>query len=196
MNPISTPDPARDLAGDSPDHNGAEPLAEVTFVDRFSRRLAAEELYYRSTNYPLLDRILAGLFLGLGVIAVLRVGLVWWSVIWFPLAASELLGLSAALRLAIGLLIRPAQGLGLARTVTATEKGLSLRWGDSQFDLPWGGCRMLLEDGRTLLLAWGAWRYLAIPKEAFAADQDLDRMRRILLTRIPAATRTSCDPPG
>ena len=172
-----------------PAQDAAAPLIEARFKRSFGDRLAAEELYYSATIYPLLDRVLAGLLLGLGVLAVHAAGLRWWALIWFPLSAAEALGVASAARLALGLLLRAGAGRGQEVRVSASRQGLAQRSQGVELRLPWESCRALLQDQRMLLVVWGSWEYLALPVRAFATDQDLAAFRALVLERAPVSGR-------
>jgi hypothetical protein len=62
---------------------------EVSFESRLSEHLAAERLYYRTTWFWKVDRVVAVLLAIFGVVSVSLVGARWWSLIWFPLAIAE-----------------------------------------------------------------------------------------------------------
>ncbi|THB63688.1 MAG: YcxB family protein [Desulfovibrio sp.] len=162
----------------------APPLAEVTLIQSRSAHLAAEELYYSTTIYPLLDRIAAGLLMGFGILAVLRAGVRWWTVLWFIIAAAEVLGISALARLGLGLMFKRNPGYGLALTVAAYPHGLETRTSDKRTLIPWDTCRSLLEDKKRMLVIHGSWRYVALPKSAFADSSQLERFRRVILDHV------------
>ncbi len=71
----------------------------VTLVNKLEEHQKAQHILYSKGIFFKIDKIVAALLFGFGIYLVASVGLRWWTVVWFPLAAAEWFNLLSPIRL-------------------------------------------------------------------------------------------------
>ena len=84
---------------------------DLTFDPRLADHLAADRLYYKSTLWAKIDRVVAVVLVVLGSLATWAAGPRWWALIWFPLAFAEWFNLLSLRPLQVMYWFRAVSGL-------------------------------------------------------------------------------------
>jgi len=153
---------------------------ELTFDNRLKDHLIAERLYYRSSLFWKLDKIVAVILLLFGIYAVWRIGPRWWTLIWFPLAIVEWFNALSLRPLQIMYWFKHNPKFRDTYHLTLDPTGLHFRTRSMESHLTWDFFSRVLENGRLCLLVYGTRMYSVIPKRAFKSQADVDSFRSLV----------------
>ena len=153
---------------------------ELTFDNQLSDHLAAERLYYKSTLFWKLDRVVAVVLVGVGTYMVWAAGARWWTLIWFPLAVAEWFNALSTRPLQIKYWFKHNPKFRGTYHLTLDRTGLHFRTRSMESHLEWGFFSRVLENGRLCLLVYGTRMYSVIPKRAFKSQAELDSFRSLV----------------
>jgi hypothetical protein len=142
--------------------------------------LAAERLYYASTRWPLVDRIVAAALFVLGAVLVWAVGLRWWSLVWFPLAVLEWLNAWSLRPLQVWFSFKANPKFRERYQLVFSDSCVQFKTGSIDSELSWSFYSNVLEDDSLFLLVYGRHAYTVIPKRAFLDSEELSRFRELL----------------
>src|SRR5262245_53467029 len=143
-----------------------EPIT-IEFANRLSDHLAAQRLYYKSTLGWKMDKAVAVLLTAFGSVLVVRVGVRWWSLIWFPLGLAEWLNLLSIHGLRTRIAFKSNPKFRETYRLTFSDEGVHFKTTSIDSKIAWTHYTGTLEDGTVILLIYGRWMYTVIPKTAF-----------------------------
>jgi hypothetical protein len=162
----------------------AAPPLELTFDNLLSEHLAAERLYYSSTIFWKLDKIVSVLLIGFGVYLTNAAGFVWWSVVWFPLGVLEWFNLLSLRPLQIWFWFKHNPKFAETYRLGIDESGINFRTDTIDSRLAWDHYNSCLENDRLCLLIYGTRMYSVIPKRAFSSPAQLDAFRSLVNRKL------------
>jgi hypothetical protein len=155
----------------------------------------AYRLYYRHSVLWKVDKIVALLLLVFGAVSVSLVGIRWWSVVWFPLAAGDWFNLFSLHRLRIFLQFRRDPKMSETYHLTFSSNGIEFRTESINSRIEWSFYRSVLEDDEVFLLVYGAWMYTVIPRRAFGGASEFEGFRRLVLEKLGDSTEKNSNQP-
>ena len=180
---LRTPAPLKGALGTMDKSPAPLPL-RVTFDNVLADHLAAERLYYRSTVFWKLDKVVGALLIGLGVCFIYFVGLVWWAAIWIPLGVLETFNLLSLRPIQVRLWFKHNPKFRETYNLSIDEPGISFRTATIDSQLKWDNYSRLLENESLYLLIYGSRMYTVIPKRAFHSASELDTFRSLVSSKI------------
>ncbi|HLX62856.1 MAG TPA: YcxB family protein [Planctomycetota bacterium] len=158
----------------------------IEFDNILAEHLAAERLYYKSTLFAKLDKIVAVLLVLFGIIAVWAAGLRWWTVIWFPLAFLEWFNLPSLRQIQVRCWFKSNPKFSETYYVTLDGAGIHFRTRSIDSRVTWDHFTKVLEDERLWLLVYGTRMYSVIPKRVFKSNDERIRFRTLVDENIVA----------
>lgn len=162
---------------------------QVTFDNILADHLAAERLYYRSTVFWKLDKVVGVSLVGLGLCLIYFVGLVWWTAIWIPLGVLEAFNLLSLRPIQVRLWFKHNPKFRETYHLSIDEPGISFRTATIDSHLKWDSYSRLLENESLFLLIYGSRMYTVIPKRAFHTAADLNTFRDLVSGKVVSRPR-------
>ena len=159
---------------------------ELTFENQLADHLAAERLYYRSTLFWKLDKVVAVLLVSIGAYLVWQAGPRWWTVVWFPLALAEWFNLLSVRPLQVIYWFKHNPKFRETYHLTLDRTGIHFRTASIDSRLKWDLFTRVLENGGLCLLVYGSRMYSVIPKRAFKSQEDLSSFQSLVQESIGA----------
>ncbi len=174
------------------------PSLEISFDNILAEHLAAERLYYRSTLFWKLDKIVAVILFCMGVLASYYAGLRWWTVIWFPLAIAEWFNALSLKPLQIRYVFKHNPKFRENYHLTFEEDAIHFQTPTIDSRVRWDHFDSFLEDDRLFLLIYGTRMYSIIPKRAFRSETEQREFRSLIARKIGRGhmTGSTLDLPG
>jgi len=157
---------------------------EVTFDNHLAEHLAAERLFYRSTLFWKLDKVVAVILFCMGAVATYQVGLRWWTVIWFPLAVAEWFNALSLRPLQIRYWFKRNPKFLDTYHLTFEEKAMHFQTRTIDSRIQWDQFDSSLEDDQLFLLVYGTRMYSIIPKRAFRTETEMREFRSFIARKI------------
>ncbi len=157
---------------------------EVSFSPLLADHLAAERLYYRSTLFWKIDKVVAIILIvtGLGLLWV--TGVHWWTIVWFPLAAAEWFNILSLRPLLILYWFKHNPKFREPYHLTMDQNGIHFQTQSIDSRIKWNHFSRLLENDRLCLLIYGTRMYSVIPKRAFKMEGELESFRALVHNNI------------
>lgn len=169
----------------------------ITFDNTVADHLAAERLYYKSSPLAKLDKVVAIVLVGVGLLATWGAGVRWWTLIFFPLAVLEWFNLLSPRPLVIRWWFARNPKFRETYHLTFDRAGIHFRTRSIDSRLTWDHYTRALEDGQLVLLVYGTQMYTVIPKRAFESESDRERFRSLVAECITArGSQRRADPMG
>ena len=145
----------------------------------------AERLYYsRRSKFARVDKLVALLLVVIGIVAVITVGVRWWSVIWFVLAPLEFFNLLSIAPLVTKYRFSRTPKFRELNHITFRDDGIHFRTTSIDSKLEWSFYDGVLEDEQLFLLAYGGQMYSVIPKRCFRDPASLATFRSLIESKI------------
>ena len=166
---------------------------DLTFDPRLADHLAADRLYYKSTLWAKIDRVVAVLLVVLGSLATWAAGPRWWALIWFPLAFAEWFNLLSLRPLQVMYWFRADPKFRETYRLTFSAGGIRFRTASIDALIQWTHYTRMLEDRRLCLLIYGSRMFSVIPKRAFTSEAELSAFRALVVSSLRSSTAS---PPG
>jgi hypothetical protein len=159
----------------------------ISFDNRVEEFTAAERLYYKSTIFAKIDKVVAVLLVFAGVLLIYAVGANWWTLMPFLLAILEWFNLLSPRPLVIRYWFKRNSKLYGTYHLTFTPAGI--HWQTKSIDsrIAWDQYTSTLEDNRMWLLMYGKRLYTVVPKRAFTDDNEAARFRSLETQHIIAS---------
>jgi hypothetical protein len=157
---------------------------ELTFDHVLAEHLAAERLYYKSTRFWKVDKVVAVALAGFGAYVVYMVGLRWWSVVLFPLAIAEWFNLLSLYPFQVRYWFKHNPRFRETDHLFVDESALHFRTRSIDAKIRWTLVNSLLENDRLYLLVYGRRMYTLVPKRAFRTEADLVAFRTLTIAKI------------
>lgn|SRR5262245_19910457 len=158
----------------------------ITFDNTVADHLAAERLYYKSTIFPNLDKVVAVALFCVGAFATWSAGPRWWTLLFFPLAVLEWFNLLSIRPLMIRWWFKRNPKFSETYHLTLDRGGIQFRTQSIDSRITWEHYTKVLEDDRMWLLVYGTRMYTVIPKRVFSREGDMTRLRSLLSQSIAA----------
>jgi len=156
----------------------------LEFDNRLADHLAAERLYYRSTFWFKVDKVIATLLLIFGVLVVSVAGTRWWTVIWFPLAILEWFNLLSLRSLQIRFFFKHNSKFLEKYQLTFSDFGIDFKTKSLESKLAWTLYTHVLEDDCVILLIYGPRMYTVIPTRVFSDGVQQDRFLSLVCKHV------------
>ena len=153
---------------------------ELVFDNLLADQLAASRLYYRSTVFWKLGRIVAVILACVGTYLTWKEGLLWWTLIWFPLAVGEWFNVISLRPLQIWWWCKHNPKFLETYHLTFSPVGIQFRTESIDSLVKWTHYTHMLEDDRLCLLVYGSHLYSVIPKRVFGSEATLDQFRALV----------------
>jgi hypothetical protein len=157
---------------------------EVSFNPLLADHLAAERLYYRSTFFWKIDKVVAIILLVAGLYLLWIAGVRWWTIVWFPIAAAEWFNMLSPRPLQILYWFKHNPKFRETYHLTIDQNGLHFQTKTIDSHIQWNHFSRLLEDNRLCLLIYGTRMYSVFPKRAFKTEGELETFRAIVHNNI------------
>ena len=164
----------------------------LEFDNRLAEHLAAERLYYRSTFWFKVDKVVAIHLLIFGVFAVVVAGIRWWTVVWFPLAILEWFNLLSFRPLLIRFFFKRNPKFLEKYHLTFSDSGIDFKTKSLESKLAWTHYTHVLEGERVTLLIYGPQMYTVIPSRAFLDGEQHDRFRLLVRKYVLGSAGADC----
>jgi len=148
--------------------------------------LAAERLYYKSTVFAKVDRVVAVILLLVGSFSTWAAGVHWWTLIFFPLAVLEWFNLLSVRPLVIRRWFKHNPKFSETYHLALDRSGIHFRTKSIDSRVTWDHYTKVLEDDRLWLLVYGTRMYSVIPKRALKGDDEVARFRSLVAQNIAA----------
>ncbi len=158
----------------------------LEFDNELAEHLVADRLYYRSTFWWKADKVVAGLLIVVGICLVFFAGVVWWSVIFFPLAIVEWFNLLSISPLQVRYFFKHNPKFRETYHLTFSDGGIQFKTESMESKLSWSMYKRVLENDTIVLLIYGTRMYAVIPKRAFSDSSQLAEFMELVRRRIPA----------
>jgi hypothetical protein len=157
---------------------------ELTFDNQLVDHLAAERLYYRSTLFWKLDKVVAVVLVSLGVFLIWQVGPRWWTLVWLPLALAEWFNLLSFRPLQIIFWFKQNPKFRETYHLTLDQAGIHFRTDSIVSVIKWDHYTRVLENERLCLLLYGARMYTVIPKRVFKSPDEVRNFQSLVSESI------------
>jgi len=157
----------------------------VEFDNRLAEHLAAERLYYRSTVWWKLDKVVASVLFVFGVVSIFVVGIRWWTLIWFPLAALEWFNLLSLRPLQVRFFFNRNPKFLERYHLTFSDSGIEFNTKSLQSTLAWTHYTRVLEDDVIILLVYGTRMYTVVPKRVFSDGTQHAQFMSLVRRHVP-----------
>ncbi|MEP7028255.1 MAG: YcxB family protein [Candidatus Eisenbacteria bacterium] len=164
----------------------SEQSFSLTFDNLVDDHLAAERLYYRSTLFAKLDKVVAILLLLVGATSTWAVGARWWTVLFLPVAILEWFNLLTIRPLMIRHWFRKNPKFRETYHLAFDAGGVGFRTASIDSHVAWDHYTKVLEDDRSFLLVYGSGMYTVIPKRAFPNAAEAEEFRSLVGAWISA----------
>jgi hypothetical protein len=159
---------------------------ELTFDNRLGDHLAAERLYYRSTLFWKLDKVVAVLLVVFGAYLVWGVGPRWWTLIWFPLAVAEWFNVLSVRPLQVIFWFKHNPKFSETYHLTIGDSGIHFRTKSIDSRVAWDHYSRTMENERLLLLIYGTRMYTMIPTRVFKDATEINKFRALVMEHVGA----------
>ncbi len=164
----------------------SEESVRLSFDNTLDDHLAAERLYYRSTIFAKVDKIVAVILVLVGAFSTWAVGARWWTVLFFPVAVLEWFNLLTIRPLMIRHWFRQNPKFRETYHLAFDAKGVEFRTASIDSHVAWDHYTKVFEDDRLFLLVYGSGMYTVIPRRAFSSGEESERFRRLVEARVPS----------
>ncbi len=152
----------------------------VSFDNALGDHLAAERLYYKSTSFAKIDKVVAAMLVLVGVFSTWGAGARWWTLLFFPLAVLEWFNLLSIRPLVIRYWFKHNPKFSETYHLTLGPEGIRFRTKSIDSRLSWDHYTKVLEDDRLWLLVYGTRMYSVIPKRVFQDESERTRFRALV----------------
>lgn len=157
---------------------------EISFDNELSDHLAAERLYYRSTLFWKLDKVVGTALIVVGGYLIHLVGFIWWSIIWIPIGLFEISNLLSLRPIQVRLWFKHNPKFRETYHLKVSDSGIHFRTTSIDSHLRWDHYSRFLENDLICLLIYGSRMYTVIPKRSFHHPADLDAFREIVNRKL------------
>ena len=158
----------------------------LSFDNVLADHLAAERLYYKSTVFAKVDKVVAAILLLMGAFSTWGAGAHWWTLVFFPLAFLEWFNLLSVRPLVIRRWFKHNPKFSETYHVVLDPGGIHFRTKSIDSRVTWEHYSKVLEDDRLWLLVYGMRMYSVIPKRVFKGDDEVARFRSLVAQNIVA----------
>jgi hypothetical protein len=162
----------------------ADDTIELSFDNVLADHLAADRLYYRSTLFWKIDKVVAVLILAVGIMSVWFAGPYWWTLIWFPVGVMEWFNLISLRPFQIRYWFKHNPKFRETYHLTLDRNGIHFQTKSIDARLTWGHYTRILENDDLFLLVYGTRMYTVIPKRVFRSATELAKFRSIVHTYV------------
>ena len=160
---------------------------KIEFDPRVEEHVSASRLYYsKLSKWAKIDKVVALLLVLFGTALVILVGIQWWTLIWFVLAALEFFNLLSIDPLVVRWQFKGTPKFKERNTLTFDDEGIHFQTPTIDARLRWETYNRMLENTEVFLLIYGKRMYSVIPKRAFKDEQEKDRFRQLAGLRLKA----------
>src|SRR5262249_33673529 len=141
-----------------------------SFDNALGDHLAAERLYYKSTVFAKVDKVVAAALFVVGAFSTWAVGARWWTLVFFPMAVLEWFNLLSIRPLVIRHWFKRNPKFSETYHLTLNREGIHFRTKSIDSRISWDHYTKVLEDDRLWLLVYGTRMYSVIPKRVFRGE--------------------------
>jgi len=163
-----------------------DPAIRLSFDNVLADHLAAERLYYKSTVFAKVDKIVAVILLLVGLFGTWGAGVQWWTLIFFPLAILEWFNWLSVRPLVIRRWFKHNPKFSETYHLVLDPSGIHFRTKSIDSRITWDHFTRVLEDDRLWLLVYGTRMYSVIPKRALKSADEVARFRSLVADNIVA----------
>ncbi len=156
----------------------------IAFDNKLEDYVAADDLYYSSTKWPTIGKIVSVLLLACGLYLVIAVGIRWWTVIWFLLAVGEWFDLLSLRKVSLRFWYKRNPKFRDTYNLTFSENGIEFKTASIVSKLEWSLYRKYLENELLFILIYGSRAYTVIPKSALPDDILVKQLRDLFDGKI------------
>jgi YcxB-like protein len=156
----------------------------ISFDNLAAEHIAADRLYYQTTAWAKMDKLMALLLVFAGLLLALGVGLRWWTVVPFLLAPLEWFNFFTLRPLVIRYWFKRNPKLQERYDFSFDDDGIHFLTNSIDARIKWDQYTDVLENDRLWLLVYGHRLYSVIPKRAFADSTDVIRFKQLITEHI------------
>lgn len=160
----------------------------INFINELKDHLEAQRVLYRRGVMAKVDKIVAVLLFGFGVYCVAVIGLLWWTMIWFPLAVVEWFDLLTLSRWRTKVEFRRNPKFREEYHLTFSRENIRFKTASLDSTVQWTHYENVIESSTLFLLMYGKGLYSLIPKRCFGSPEEIDAFRALLNETIPRQT--------
>ncbi len=157
----------------------------ISFINELKDHLAAQHFLYSKGSLAKLDKVVAFLLFGFGVYCVVSVGLLWWTIIWFPLAVAEWFDLLSLSQWRTRIEFQRNQKFREEYHLTFSRENIHFKTASIDSTLQWTYYERLVESPDLFLLMYGKGLYTLIPKRCFHSNKEVNEFRALINQVIP-----------
>ena len=163
-----------------------EPISlTVRFLNELQDHILAQRLLYHKSLMAKLDKVVAVLLIGFGVYCVARVGVYWWTILWFPLAVAEWFDMLSLTRWRTRIQFQRNPKFREEYHLTFSRENIHFKTTSLESTLQWTHYERVIESRELFLLMYGKGLYTLIPKRAFSSEEEINSFRTLLRQTIP-----------
>jgi len=156
----------------------------ISFINKLKDHLEAQRVLYSRGVMARLDKVVAVLLFGFGLYCVTFVGLLWWTVIWFPLAMAEWFNLLSLSRWRTKIEFQRNPKFREEYHLTFSRENIHFRTASLDSTLQWTHYERVIESPDLFLLMYGKGLYTLIPKRCFNSEEEVTAFRALLTQTI------------
>jgi YcxB-like protein len=152
----------------------------ISFINELKDHLAAQRILYSKGGLAKLDKVVAFLLFGFGVYCVVSVGLLWWTIIWFPLALAEWFDLLSLSRWRTRIEFQRHQKFREEYHLTFSRENIHFKTVSIDSTLQWTYYERIVESPDLFLLMYGKGLYTLIPKRCFNSNAEVKEFSSLI----------------
>jgi YcxB-like protein len=162
----------------------AETPLSISFTNELKDHIEAQRVLYSRGVMAKLDKVVAALLFGFGICCLVFVGLRWWTIIWFPLAAAEWFDLLSLSRWRTKIEFQRNPKFREKYHLTFSRENIHFKTASFDSTLQWTHYERVIESPDLFLLIYGKGLYTLIPKRCFNSNEDIDAFRALVKQTI------------
>ena len=152
----------------------------IRFVNELDDHLEARRVLYKEGVMAKVDKVVAVLLFGFGILSIASAGLLWWTVVWFPLALAEWFDLLTLSRWRTRVEFRRNPKFRDEYHLTFTPDHIHFRTASIDSTVQWTHYERVVESPDLFLLMYGSGLYTMVPKRCFSSKDALNSFRALL----------------
>jgi hypothetical protein len=166
---------------------------QISFDKCVAEHIAADRLYYQSTTFANVDKVVSAALVLAGCLLVYAFGVTWWTLAPFLLAVLEWFNLLSPRPLVRRYWFKQNPKFLETYHLTLHDAGIHFLTDSIDAQIKWDHYSNVIENDRMYLLIYGKGMYTIIPKRAFANVDDVTRFHALIDEHIikPAQSTTT-----
>jgi hypothetical protein len=160
-----------------------EPIS-ISFINELKDHIDAQRFLYSQSFMAKLDKIVAVLLFGFGIYGSVFVGVFWWTIIWFPIAAAEWFNLLTLNYWRTKIEFQRNPKFREEYHLTFSRENIQFKTLSFDSTLQWTHYERAIESPSLFLLMYGKGLYTLIPKRSFIPHDQIEAFRALVREAI------------